>query len=105
LVITSGERARDLPSVPVRILETADSQGSGGSWDQWPDLTAMFSARVAPRLLGRTGLSVTDIDVACIYDCFTYTVMAVMEDFGFFGKGEGGAFFSDGRATHGGDVV
>jgi acetyl-CoA acetyltransferase len=46
-----------------------------------------------------------EVDVACIYDCFTYTVMAVMEDFGFAPKGEIGAYFADGRATYGGDVV
>jgi acetyl-CoA acetyltransferase len=40
-----------------------------------------------------------------MYDCFTYTVMATMEDYGFCGKGEVGAFFGEGRATYGGDVV
>ena len=105
LVVTSAERARDLAAPAVRVAETVDSHGHGGSWDQWPDLTSMFSARVAARLLGRAGVGPGDIDVACIYDCFTYTVMAVMEDFGFFPKGEGGAFFGEGRATYGGDVV
>jgi acetyl-CoA acetyltransferase len=108
LVITSLERARDLAAPPVRILATVDSQGHGGSWDQWPDPTAMFSKTVAPRLLGQVTPEIAgigDVDVACIYDCFTYTVMAVMEDFGFAPKGEIGAFFADGRATYGGDVV
>ncbi|MGH9038181.1 MAG: thiolase C-terminal domain-containing protein, partial [Acidimicrobiia bacterium] len=89
----------------MRILSTVESHGHGGSWDQWPDLTTMYSGRVAPRLLKTTGLGLSDFDVACIYDCFTYTVMAVMEDFGFYDKGEGGAFFAEGRATYGGDVV
>ena len=105
LVITSADRARDLAKRPVRIVETVDSHSHGGSWDQWPDLTTMFSARVAPKLLGRAGVAIGDVDVACIYDCFTYTVMAVMEDFGFFARGDGGAFFGEGRATYGGDVV
>ena len=105
LVLTTTERARHLPGRPVRILGTAESHGHGGSWDQWPDLTTMFSGKVAPRLLKSTGIALADIDVACIYDCFTYTVMAVLEDFGFYGKGEGGAWFAEGRATYGGDVV
>lgn len=105
LVLTTAERARHLPGPPVRILSTVESHSHGGSWDQWPDLTTMYSGRVAPRLLKTTGLGVSDFDVACIYDCFTYTVMAVMEDFGFYDKGEGGAFFAEGRATYGGDVV
>jgi acetyl-CoA acetyltransferase len=65
----------------------------------------MFSIRVAARLLGKAGVEVGDVDVACIYDCFTYTVMTVMEDFGFFAKGDAGGFFAEGRATYGGDVV
>jgi acetyl-CoA acetyltransferase len=105
LVLTTSERARDLRRPPVVVAGSAESHGHGGSWDQWPDLTSMFSATVAPRLLARTGMTVGDVDVACIYDCFTYTVMAVLEDFGFADRGGVGAFFAEGRATYGGDVV
>jgi acetyl-CoA acetyltransferase len=68
----------------------------------------MFAARVAPRVLAQASTEIggiSDIDVACIYDCFTYTVMAVLEDFGFADRGGVGAFFAEGRATYGGDVV
>ena len=37
-----------------------------------------------------------------MYDCYTYTVMATLEDFGFCGKGEVGDYFREGRATYGG---
>jgi hypothetical protein len=40
-----------------------------------------------------------------LYDCFTGTVMATFEDFGFCPKRQTGAFFAEGRATYGGDVV
>jgi acetyl-CoA acetyltransferase len=105
VVLTSMDRAADLPNRPVKVAASAEAHGHGGSWDQWPDLATMFSARAAERLWRASGLSAADIDVACIYDCFTFTVMVVMEDFGFFGKGEAGSFFADGRATHGGNVV
>ena len=105
VVITSLDRARNLRQPPVRLVTGSDSQAAGGSWEQWPDMTTMFSMNVAPRIWNRSGLGPDDIDVACIYDCFSYTVMAVMEDFGFFGKGEAGAFFGDGHATYGGTVV
>lgn len=105
LVLTSLERARDLPHPPVQIVAAVDSTSAGGSWDQWPDPTEMFSARLAPRLWDRSGLSTTDIDVACIYDCFTFTVMAVLEDLGFAEKGAVGDFFRSGQATYGGAVV
>lgn len=105
LVLTSIERARDLASLPVRIVDAVDSTSAGGSWDQWPDPTEMFSARLATRLWERVGLAPADVDVACIYDCFTYTVMAVLEDLGFAEKGGVGDLFRTGRMTHGGDVV
>ena len=105
LVITALDRARDLRHQPVRLLAEAEAHTHGGSWDQPPDLASMYSAQAGPRLWSRTALRPADVDVACMYDCFTYTVMATFEDFGFCPKGEVGRFFADGRATYGGDVV
>ena len=105
LVVTTAARARDLPHEPIRVVGYAESSQRGGSWDQWPDTTRMYSHAVAPRLWERTGLEPADIDVACIYDCFTYTAMVGLEDFGFCERGQVGAFFAAGRATYGGEVV
>jgi acetyl-CoA acetyltransferase len=105
LVLTSVERARDLRHPVVRVGDGVNSYGSGGSWNQAPDQTHMFSAGLARRLWERSGLRADEIDIACIYDCFTYTVMAVLEDLGFSEPGSVGDFYRDGRATYGGDVV
>jgi acetyl-CoA acetyltransferase len=105
LVVTTSERARDLRHRAVRILGYRESSGRGGSWDQWPDMTRMCSASVAPRLWAATGLTPADIDVACIYDCFTYSAMVALEDYGFCERGEVGRYCAEGRATYGGDVV
>jgi acetyl-CoA acetyltransferase len=48
------------------------------------------------------GVAVTDIDVAEIYDCFTYIVLCQLEDLGFCQKGEGGAFVEGGALGLGG---
>ncbi len=42
------------------------------------------------------GLGPEDVDVAQIYDCFTYMVLVQLEDYGFCQKGEGGQFVSTG---------
>jgi acetyl-CoA acetyltransferase len=105
LVLTSAERAADLPHRPVFPIGAAEGTGFGGMPDLWDDQTSMYSRIVAPKLWGRTGLRPADMDIACMYDCFTYTVMATFEDFGFCGKGEVGDYFRAGRATYGGDVV
>jgi len=44
----------------------------------------------------------SDIDVAELYDAFTYMTLVTLEDLGFCAKGEGGAFASGGRLTLGG---
>jgi acetyl-CoA acetyltransferase len=105
LVVTSAERAADLPHRPVHLLGVSDANGQGGSVFEWDDMTCMYSRDAAPRLWARTGLGPHDMDLALMYDCYTYTVMATFEDFGFCGKGEVGDFFREGRATYGGDVV
>ena len=48
------------------------------------------------------GVRHDEIDVAEIYDCFTYIVLCQLEDMGFCKKGEGGAFVEGGRLRLGG---
>ena len=105
LVVTSAQRAANLRHPPIHLLGVADANGRGGSVDEWDDLTSMYSRDAAPRLWSRTGLGPSDMDLALMYDCYTYTVMATFEDFGFCEKGEVGDYFRAGRATYGGDVV
>lgn len=105
LLLTTAERARDLRQTPVRSLSNASYMGAGGYVDAWPEMDRMWSAFAASRLYDRAGITAHDVDVACIYDCFTYTALCQTEDFGFCEKGEGGDFFRDGRATYGGATV
>lgn len=104
IIVTSAEVARGTAQRPVWLLGGAQAL-SGKGYDGWDDTTTMYSSLAAPLLWNRTGLSPSDMDIACMYDCFTYTTMATFEDFGFCGKGEVGAYFAEGRATYGGDVV
>lgn len=104
VLVVSEEIARNVKSDPVWLMDSVHSQ-SGSGWSQWDDMTEMYARRTGPELWKKTGLTPADIDVACMYDCFTYTVMAQMEGFGFAPKGEVGKFFAEGRATYGGDVV
>jgi acetyl-CoA acetyltransferase len=89
---------------PVWLVGSSNSQ-SGAGWSAWDDPSAMYARTAGPRIWQRTGLTPADMDLACMYDCFTYTVMATMEGYGFCQPGEVGAFFAAGRATYGGDVV
>ena len=48
------------------------------------------------------GVTHDDIDLCMIYDSFTITVLATLENLGFCKVGEGGSFVSDGRIRLGG---
>jgi len=52
----------------------------------------------------RAGLTPADIDVREIYDCYTYTVLVTLEDYGFCGKGEGGELAASGALAPGGTL-
>lgn len=104
LLVVGEELAHQTRQDPVWLLGSANSLGGSG-WTGWDDMTSMYSRTVAPKLWDRTGLGPADMDVALMYDCFTYTVMATMEDYGFCEKGQVGEYFAGGHATYGGDVV
>ena len=101
VVLTSAERARDLKSHPVLVL------GMGEALDhnlisQMPDLTHGPARISGPPAFAMAGVTHADVDVAQIYDSFTYTVLLSLEDLGFCEKGEGGAFVSNQRTAPGG---
>src|SRR5690348_17225965 len=49
-------------------------------------------------------ITLADIDVVELYDCYTFTVLVCLEDYGFCKKGEGGPFVADGKLAPGGSL-
>jgi len=108
LVITSAERARDLPNTPALIVATA--QGAGE--EQWT-MTSFFRDDiaqlpemkvVADELWTSSGLTPADIQTAILYDHFTPYVLMQLEEFGFCGRGEAKDFIKDGALEMGGKL-
>lgn len=93
VVLTSVERARDLPKPPVVLLGAAEHH-THFSIAQMDDLTRTGAAVTGPAALAMAGLGVGDVDVVQVYDSFTITVLLALEDLGFCAKGEGGAYFA-----------
>ncbi|WP_432026820.1 lipid-transfer protein [Streptomyces sp. 1222.5] len=111
VVVTSLERARDLPRPPAVILAAA--QGAGRAQEQMTgfyrdDLTGLPEMGVVARQLWRTsGCGPADIDVGILYDHFTPFVLMQLEEFGFCGRGEAADFVAGERLplnTHGGQL-
>lgn len=103
LVVTTLERARDLPRKPVRILSVAQATNPGwgtASLSRHNMPAAEYGrgngAAMARQVFGRAGLGPADIDVAQIYDHFSPFVLMTLENFGFCGHGEAGDFVTAG---------
>ncbi len=106
LVITTLERARDLPNPPVVIASAA--QGSGDDQQMMKSyyresITGIPEMGLCARQLwDDTGLGPDDIQAAIIYDHFTPLVLPQFEEFGFCGRGEAKDFVKDGNIELGG---
>ena len=102
IVMTSMERARDLKQTPVAVLGVGEGHDHA-LISQMPNLTSFAARDSGKRAMEMAGVRHGDIDLAMIYDSFTYTVLVTLEDLGFCAKGEGGAFVSGQRTAPGGD--
>ncbi len=76
---------------PVRVEACGGALGLGG-WDQRPDYPKMASTDAAAEMWSRTDLKPSDVDVAELYDGFTFLTLAWLEALGFCGDGEAGPF-------------
>ncbi len=110
VLITSKERAKDCKKKPVWVRASA-FMGRATLGDPlwadsflWPDLTENFTGLIAPKLYKEAGIGPEDVDVAEIYDCFTYTVLMGLEGLGFCNKGEAGPFASSGAISLRGSI-
>src|SRR5262245_22160473 len=100
VIVTSAERARSLKQPPVYLLGAGQGHPGGDAID-----TLSSGAALAGRTaFARAGLSLGDVDLCEIYDCYTVTVLITLEDYGFCAKGEGGPFVADGRTGPGGSL-
>jgi len=94
VIVTSLDRARDLQKMPVQILgcgEAVQHQGVGYS-----DILSIAAKQSGAKALAMAGVQHSDIDLAMIYDSFTITVLATLENLGFCPVGGGGDFVANG---------
>jgi acetyl-CoA acetyltransferase len=104
LVVTSATRARALRQPPVHVLGVGQAApGDSQRTDRHPGVYT-GATRSGHHALGRAGVALDDIDVLELYDCYTYTVLVTLEDYGFCEKGEGGSFVEDGKLGPGGSL-
>jgi acetyl-CoA acetyltransferase len=99
VVVTSGNRAKDLPRPPAYILAAAmGMEAKGGLWayndSAWPNGRLRS---VGQQLWERSGIRPEDVDVAQFYENFSGTTMQAIADIGFCPPEGVGEFMSNGN--------
>ena len=113
-VIVSAPSTRPPRSPGARVEAMGSALRGRPSWDQFDDLTTMAARDAGAQMWARTDLTPADVDVAELYDGFSFLAMAWLEALGFCGKGESGPFIEGGQRialdgelplnTHGGQL-
>jgi acetyl-CoA acetyltransferase/uncharacterized OB-fold protein len=104
VIVTSAEAAAAGPRPPVHVWSWAQGHpGQPMARDSEFGLVtgAVQAGRAA---MSGAGIGPADVTMCQIYDCYTYTVLVTLEDYGFCAKGEGGPFAASGALGPGGSL-
>jgi acetyl-CoA acetyltransferase len=114
VIVSAAEHAANVDHPVARVEAVATALRGRPSWDQFDDMTTMAARDVGAQLWTRTDLTPADVDVAELYDGFSFLSMVWLEALGFCGRGESGPFIEGGQRialdgelplnTHGGQL-
>ncbi len=97
LIVSRRQLAEDLPGPLVYVEAMGTAMRDRPSWDQIHDLTRTVGADAAAQMWSRTSLTPADVDVAELYDGFSFLTMLWLEALGLCPMGESGPFVEGGH--------
>ena len=97
VVVSREDFARDCPSRPVRVAAMGGAGKALPGWVDRPDYPKMASVEAAAEMWSRTDLKPADVDLAELYDGFTFLTFAWLEALGLCKDGEAGPFVAGGK--------
>ena len=104
LIMTRADRAADFATPPVYVLGTGEASETP-MISQMEDFTTSKAFRVSSRqAFAEAGITPADVDHLMIYDAFAHLPIFGLEDLGFVGRGEAGAFIENGNTRPGGPL-
>ena len=104
VVVTTAERAAALQRAPVHIWGWGQGH-PGYRMARGSDFGLVTGAALAgPAAMAMAGIGPGDVTMCQLYDCYTYTVLVTLEDYGLCAKGEGGALAASGELGPGGSL-
>jgi len=106
LVLTSAERAADLPGGAHAVYLLGSGEACEGPMMSQMEDVGSFGAfrRASAEALATASVSHADIDLLMAYDAFAHLPLYMLEDIGFVGRGESGAFIAEGNTRKGGTL-
>jgi len=115
VIVSAVDVARDLAKPPVLVEAVGTQMTERVAWDQSTTTHEPHSLGPAAHLWSRTTLRPSDVQVAELYDGFTFNCLSWLEGLGFCGIGEAKDFLRGGKAiardggvvalnTHGGQL-
>jgi len=103
-VVTTADRARDVRKAAVHVAGIGFGEQMSDLWWERANYTTLAVRTAREAAFRQAGITLADVDVAQLYDCFTGEVIVQLEDYGWCGKGEGGPFAADMRTGPGGEI-
>lgn len=106
LVVSSRESAADGPHRPVSIHAVVHGAGDSPRlpFDGWSDFSSSCFSRLGAELFSKSDVQRDDLDVALLYDAFTFEVIHQLEEIGFCARGEGGPLVESGAISLNGSL-
>jgi acetyl-CoA acetyltransferase len=89
---------------PVWVEAVASGPGSATTWVTWPEKAEMAAQYAGQELWRRTKLKPSDVDVAEMYDGFSYFTLCWLEGLGLRPPGRAGAWLLEGGGQPGGSL-
>ena len=101
VIVTSAERARTMRKPPVYVW----GMGQGHRGGDASDTLASGAGLAKEPAFAMADITLRDVHVVELYDCYTFTVIVTLEDYGFCKKGEGGPFAAEHHTGPGGTLA
>ena len=97
MLVSRRDTVADLRKPPIEVEAVGTAFHGRPAWDQYYDLATMACQDAGTQLWERTDLRPSDVQLAEMYDGFSFITMCWLEAMQFCGKGESGPFVEGGQ--------
>jgi len=105
VVLVPAEEAKKYTDAPMYVIGSGQAS-IGNSINSLANITEWVPLKMAAQeALRSANISLADIDIAELHDCFTISEIMEYEAFGWCEKGKGGKFIDEGQSYIGGKIA